>query len=45
MQREAKGGAPALSVVAYGVLLAMAAAWLVALGFGLRRLKRTAGER
>ena len=45
LQREAKGGAPALSVVAYGVLLAIAAAWLVALGFGLRRLQRTAGER
>jgi hypothetical protein len=42
LQREAKGGAPALSVVAYGVLLAIAAAWLV---FGLRRLQRTAGER
>ena len=44
LQREATGGAPALSVAAYGVLLAIAAAWLVALGFGLRRLQRTAGE-
>jgi hypothetical protein len=45
LQREATGGAPGLSVVPYGVLLAIAAAWLVALGIGLRRLQRTAGER
>jgi hypothetical protein len=44
LQREAKGGAPALSVIAYGVLLGIATVWLIVLGLGLRRLQRTAGE-
>jgi hypothetical protein len=29
---------------AYALLLAIVVAWLVSLGFGLRRLQRTAGE-
>ena len=44
LQREARGGAVGLQLPAYGLLLAIVAAWLVALGFGLRRLLRTAGE-
>jgi len=44
LQREARGGSVGLQLPAYGLLLAIVAAWLVALGFGLRRLLRTAGE-
>jgi hypothetical protein len=45
LQREAKGGSTAIALIAYVVLLAIVAAWLVSLAFGLRRLQRTAGER
>lgn len=44
LQREARGGAVGLQLPAYAILLAIVAAWLVSLGFGLRRLQRTAGE-
>jgi hypothetical protein len=44
LQREAKGAAPAVSVIAYGVLVAIVSVWLVLLGLGLRRLQNTAGE-
>jgi hypothetical protein len=44
LQREAVGGATWLATPAYLILLAIAAVWLVALGWGLRRLERTAGK-
>jgi hypothetical protein len=44
LQREAVGGSEALAVPAYLALLAIVVAWLVTLGWGLRRLERTAGE-
>jgi len=44
LQREAVGGSTWLATPAYLVLLAIAAVWLVSLGWGLRRLERTAGE-
>jgi hypothetical protein len=44
LQREAVGGATWLTTPAYLLLLAIAAVWLVALGWGLRRLEQTAGE-
>ena len=44
LQREARGGAVGLQLPAYAVLLAIVAGWLVSLGFGLRRLQRTAAE-
>jgi hypothetical protein len=43
LQREAVGGATWLATPAYLLLLAIAAVWLVSLGWGLRRLERTAG--
>jgi len=43
-QREAPGGSTALAIPAYLVLLAILVTWLISLGFGLRRLQRTAGE-
>jgi hypothetical protein len=39
LQREAVGGSAWLSLPAYLFLLAIAAGWLVAIGFGLRRLE------
>jgi hypothetical protein len=44
LQREAVGGATWLTTPAYLLLLAIAAVWLVSLGWGLRRLERTAGQ-
>jgi hypothetical protein len=44
LQREAVGGSTWLATPAYLILLAIAAVWLVSLGWGLRRLERTAGE-
>ena len=44
LQREAVGGSTWLATPAYLLLLAIAAVWLVTLGWGLRRLERTAGE-
>jgi hypothetical protein len=44
LQREAVGGATWLTTPAYLILLAIAAVWLVALAWGLRRLEQTAGE-
>jgi hypothetical protein len=44
LQREARSGSTALAIPAYLVLLAIVVAWLISLGFGLRRLQRTAGE-
>ena len=44
LQREAVGGSTWLATPAYLVLLAIVAVWLVSLGWGLRRLERTAGE-
>jgi hypothetical protein len=44
LQREAVGGSTWLATPAYVLLLAIAAVWLVTLGWGLRRLERTAGE-
>ena len=44
LQREAVGGSGGLALVAYAVLAAIAAAWLAVLGWGLRRLEKTAGE-
>ncbi len=44
LQREAVGGATWLATPAYALLLAIAAVWLVTLGWGLRRLERTAGR-
>jgi hypothetical protein len=44
LQREAVGGTTWLATPAYLILLAIAAVWLVSLGWGLRRLERTAGE-
>jgi hypothetical protein len=44
LQREAVGGSTWLALPAYLILLAIAAVWLVSLGWGLRRLERTAGE-
>jgi hypothetical protein len=44
LQREAVGGTAWLSVPAYLLLLGIAALWLVALGWGLRRLEATAGQ-
>jgi hypothetical protein len=44
LQREAVGGATWLSLPAYLLLLAIAAVWLAALTWGLRRLEITAGE-
>jgi hypothetical protein len=44
LQREAVGGATWLATPAYLLLLAIAAVWLIALGWGLRRLEQTAGE-
>jgi len=43
LQREAVGGATWLATPAYLLLLAIAAVWLVSLGWGLRRLERTPG--
>jgi hypothetical protein len=43
LQREAVGGATWLVLPAYLLLLAIAALWLVTLGWGLRRLEQTAG--
>jgi hypothetical protein len=45
LQREAVGGSQGLALPAYLALLAIAAAWLATLAWGLRRLERTAGER
>jgi hypothetical protein len=45
LQREAVGGSTWLATPAYLLLLAIAAVWLVSLGWGLRRLEQTAGER
>jgi hypothetical protein len=42
LQREAVGGATWLTTPAYLLLLGIAALWLVALGWGLRRLEQTA---
>ncbi len=42
LQREAVGGSRLLQRVAYGLLGALGAAWLIALGWGLRRLDRRA---
>jgi hypothetical protein len=39
LQRESVGGSRWLTLPAYGVLLAIAIAWLTALGWGLRRLE------
>jgi hypothetical protein len=44
LQREAVGGAGWLALPAYLLLLAIAAVWLAALTWGLRRLEVTAGE-
>jgi len=44
LQREAVGGAVWLATPAYLLLLAIAAVWLISLGWGLRRLELTAGE-
>jgi hypothetical protein len=44
LQREAVGGSTWLATPAYLILLAIVAMWLVSLGWGLRRLERTAGE-
>jgi hypothetical protein len=44
LQREARSGSTAVAIPAYLVLLAIVVAWLISLGFGLRRLQRTAGE-
>jgi hypothetical protein len=44
LQREAVGGSTWLATPAYALLLAIAAVWLVTLGWGLRRLERTADE-
>jgi hypothetical protein len=44
LQREAVGGSTWLATPAYLLLLGIAAVWLVSLGWGLRRLERTAGE-
>lgn len=44
LQREAVGGTTWLATPAYLILLAIVAVWLVSLGWGLRRLERTAGE-
>jgi len=44
LQREAVGGSTWLATPAYLLLLAIAAVWLVTLGWGLRRLERTARE-
>lgn len=44
LQRESVGGAVWLATPAYLLLLAIAAVWLVSLGWGLRRLEQTAGE-
>ena len=38
LQREATGGSPGLERVAYAVLALIGAAWLGAMGWGLRRL-------
>jgi hypothetical protein len=40
LQREAVGGSVGLQRLAYALLLAVAAAWLCTLGWGLRRLLR-----
>jgi hypothetical protein len=45
LQREAVGSASALQLPAYLFLLAIAVGWLVALGFGLRRLEKTPAAR
>jgi len=45
LQREALGGSTWLATPAYALLLAIAAVWLVTLGWGLRRLERTARDR
>jgi hypothetical protein len=45
LQREATGGALWLALPAYLLLAGIAAVWLVAIGFGLRRLETTADER
>ncbi|HEX6457510.1 MAG TPA: hypothetical protein VF032_01220 [Thermoleophilaceae bacterium] len=44
LQREAVGGSTWLATPAYLLLLAIAAMWLLSLGWGLRRLEQTAGE-
>jgi len=44
LQREAVGGSTWLALPAYLLLLLIAAGWLAALTWGLRRLERTAGE-
>jgi hypothetical protein len=44
LQREARAQAADLAIPAYVLLAAIVVAWLVSLGFGLRRLLRTAGE-
>ncbi len=44
LQRESVGGAIWLTTPAYLLLLAIAAVWLVSLGWGLRRLELTARE-
>jgi len=40
LQREAVGGSRLLQRLAYGLVAALAVAWLVAMGWGLRRLDR-----
>jgi hypothetical protein len=45
LQRESVGGGTWLTTPAYVLLLAIAALWLVSLGWGLRRLEITAGKR
>jgi hypothetical protein len=44
LQREAVGGSAWLQLPAYGLLLAIAAVWLLALGLGLRRLQTAGSE-
>src|SRR4051794_11266915 len=44
LQREAVGGSQTLALPAYLALILIAVAWLLTLGWGLRRLERTAGE-
>ena len=44
LQREAVGGSSTLAIPAYALLAAIVLAWLLVLGWGLRRLEKTAGE-
>jgi hypothetical protein len=44
LQREAVGGSTWLATPAYLLLAAIATLWLIALGWGLRRLEQTAGQ-